>query len=160
MDALARCLELIRAQPNAALQAAEPRTDDWVILANVTGQDGVAFGEARDKIAMMLVNIANDTTSRAGPRPGTAPPLARLELLVAFLANFENANYPKGLAAIARTIAFFQNTPVFVLPNEGGETIAMHAADLALAEVSDVMRMMGVRYRPSVFYRLRGVPVG
>jgi hypothetical protein len=160
MDTLASCLELIRTQLNAALQAAEPGAEDWVILANVTGQDGVAFADARDKIAMMLVNIASDAAPRASPRPRTAPPPARLDLLVVFLANFENQNYPKGLAAIARTIAFFQKTPVFVAPNAGGETISMQATELTLAEVGNVMRMLGVNYRPSAFYRLRGVPVG
>src|SRR5215475_10943215 len=90
MDALAHSLELIRAQLNAALQAAEPRAADWVILANVTGQDGAAFADARDKIAMMLVHIANDATQRASARgpDGAPPPPAHLELLVAFLANF------------------------------------------------------------------------
>ena len=161
MDALAHSLELIRAQLNAALQAAEPRAEDWVILANVTGQDGAAFADARDKIAMMLVTITSDATQRASARgpDGAPPPAAHLEVLVAFLANFESANYPKGLAAIARTIAFFQKTQVFVAPDAGGATMQMHAAELTLAEVSDVMRMMGVRYRPSVFYRMRGVPV-
>jgi hypothetical protein len=160
MDALTSSLERIRAQLNAALQAAQPRPDDWVILANVTGQDGAVFEAARDKIVMTLVHIASDATLRASPNPAAPPPPARLELLVAFLANFENPNYAQGLAAIARTVAFFQRTRVLLAPDAGVEPIAVHAAGLTLAEVGGVMRMLGVNYRPSVFYKLRGVAVG
>ena len=159
MDALASSLELIRARLNAALQTAESRAEDWVILANVTGQDGRAFEDARDRIAMTLVHIAPDATRRAG-RPPAAPPPAGLEPLVMFLANFENRSYAQGLVAISRTIAFFEQTPVFPAPHAGGETMTMLAAGLTLEEVGGVMRMMGVRYRPCVFYRLRGVAVG
>lgn len=158
MDTLATSLELIRGQLDAALRAAEPRADDWVILTNVIGQDGVLFEDARDKVAMMLVNIASDATLRAAPNPGAAPP-ARLDLLVAFVANFENRDYAKGLTAIARTIAFFQQTPVFAAPDGGNTTLTMVAADLSLEHVGGVMAMLGLRYRPSVFYRLRGVSV-
>lgn len=161
MDTLAASLELIRAQLNAALQAAEPRADDWVSLTNVIGQDGVAFEDARDKVAMMLVNIASDATLRSAPNPAGVPPM-RLDLLVAFVANFENRDYAKGLTAIARTIAFFQQTPVFTVPGPGAGIgpLSMLAADLSLADVSGVMGMLGLRYRPSVFYQLRGVSVG
>ena len=159
MDTLATSLELIRGQLDAALQAAEPRADDWVILTNVIGQDGIAFEDARDKVAMMLVNIASDATLRAAPNPAEVPPM-RLDLLVAFVANFENRNYAKGLAAISRTIAFFQQTPAFAAPGAGTATLTMVAADLTLEEVARAMRMMGLSYRPSVFYQLRGVSVG
>ena len=159
MDTLATSLELIRGQLNAALQAAEPRADDWVILTNVIGQDGVLFEDARDKVAMLLVNIAGDATLRASPNPAGVPP-ARLDLLVAFVANFENRDCAKGLTAIARTIAFFRQTPVFTAPDAGVEPLSMLAADLSLADVGGVMAMLGLRYRPSVFYRLRGVSAG
>ena len=161
MDTLATSLELIRAQLNAALQAAEPRADDWVILTNVIGQDGVAFEDARDKVAMMLVNIAGDATLRSAPNPAGVPPM-RLDLLVAFVANFENRDYAKGLTAISRTIAFFQQTPVFAAPGAGAgvEPLSMLAADLSLEHVGGVMAMLGLRYRPSAFYQLRGVSAG
>ena len=159
MDTLATSLELIRAQLDAALQAAEPRADDWVILTNVIGQDGVLFEGARDKVAMMLVNIASDATLRPAPTPAGAPPM-RLDLLVAFVANFENRDYAKGLTAISRTIAFFQQTPVFAAPGAGVEPLSMLAADLSLEHVGGVMAMLGLRYRPSVFYQLRGVSAG
>ena len=159
MDTLAASLELIRAQLNAALQAAEPRAEDWVILTNVIGQDGVLFEDARDKVAMMLVNIASDATLRAAPNPAGLPTM-RLDLLVAFVANFENRDYAKGLTAISRTIAFFRQTPVFTAPGAGAATLTMVAADLSLEHVGGVMAMLGLRYCPSVFYRLRGVSAG
>ena len=158
MDALADSLELIRARLNAALQAAEQRADDWVVLSS--GQPAAAVEDARDTIAMVLVHIASDAAVRT-VADRAAPPSARLDLLVAFVANFENARYAQGLTAISRVISFFQQTPVFTLSGPGAHIgpLTMQIAGLSLADVGSVMQMLGISYRPSVFYRLRGVSV-
>jgi hypothetical protein len=165
MDALTTALEFIRARLNAALQAAEHRADDWVILSNIVGQDDVAFANTRGRIAMVLVNLAHGAVPSVGPSGGThpaAPSPVRVEPLIAFVANFEGQHYTQGLTAISRTIGFFHQTPVFTPPGPGASIgpLTMQAVDLSLADVSCVMEMMGVKYLPSVFYQLRGVSLG
>ena|SRR5258708_894339 len=163
MDALTTALEFVRARLNAALQAAEHRADDWVILSNIVGQDDIAFANARGRIAMVLVNLAQGAGAPVGPPGGThlVPSPARVEPLIAFVANFEGQHYAQGLTAMSRTIGFFHRTPVFT-PGPGASigSLTMQAVDLSLADVSCVMAMMGVKYLPSVFYQLRGVSVG
>ena len=156
MDALADSVELIRVRLNAALQAAEQRADDWVILSSAQPAAAV-----RDTISMMLVHISSDAAVRAAA-DRVAPPTARLDLLVAFVANFQNAHYAQGLTAISRVMSFFQQTPVFTPSGPGTHTgpLTMQLADLNVADAGTVMQMLGITYRPSVFYRLRGVSVG
>src|SRR5437762_2743311 len=122
MDALTTALEFIRARLNAALQAAEHRADDWVILSNIVGQDDVAFANARGRIAMVLVNLAQGGLSSVGPPGGMHPAVpssARVEPLIALVANFEGQHYAQGLTAMSRTIGFFHQTPAFT-PGSGG----------------------------------------
>lgn len=150
MEQIAGALELVRGKLNAALKAVQPRADDWVILSNPVGQNGAAFEAARGKIVMTLIGI---TQVNVQTPPGGAAN-ARLDLVLAFVANFENENYGKGLAAIERVIGFFHQTPVI---SGGVNPLQIQTENLSVADANGVLAAMGLRLLPCAFYRLHGV---
>lgn len=80
-----------------------------------------------------------------------------------FMANFSAKNYSDGLAAISYVISFFQQNPWFnqaSAPDLGPEInkISMEMANLDPVDINYVMGMLGTKYLPSVFYKLRLLP--
>ncbi len=92
------------------------------------------------------------------------PPLY-IDLFILFIANFYDRNYVQGLGMISRTISFFQQNPWFTrdtLPalGPGIDKITMEFTNLDLLEVNYLMGMLGTKYLPSVYYKLRMLPFG
>lgn len=80
-----------------------------------------------------------------------------------FMANFIEHSYPDGLAALSRLISFFQQTPVLNAQNTPGlspeiDQLTLDLENLSAVDVNYVMGMLGTRYLPSVFYKLRMIP--
>jgi len=159
MTTIATALELVRARLNAALQAAAPRADDWVILSNLMDQDGRPVEATRNKMVMTLAQIAPDAAFRNLPDPKAPSPASarRLALVIAFVANFESERYGEGLAAIARTIRFLDETPVFANDDPSGPPLNLTITSVDLSETNALCDRLGVRYLPAVFYSLRNV---
>lgn len=164
-------LELIRNRLNEYIKNSVPRPEDWVILANLLNTDGSAYEEARDKVVMFLANIQNDTTistfNRNVPIQNNqyavvTPPLY-LNLYVLFYANFQDKNYADGLGAISRVISFFQQNPAFThetLPDLEPDIpkLSFELTNLDATGLSYLMSLAGVKYLPSVYYRVRMIP--
>ncbi len=160
-------LELLRDRLDAALQAADPRSEEWVVLTSPVDIDGHGIERARNKIVMALVGLHLDV-GMSPPNPGagdrfasTTPP--NLKALVLFVANFADSNYPTGLGILSRTIEFFQQNPVFTHHRQRGipgETarITTHFVSLDLKQTSDLMRMLGMNYLPCALYEVRMLP--
>jgi hypothetical protein len=161
-------LELIREKLNDRLMAEDRRSEDWVILSNIVGLNGEPFPEARDKVVICLANIQSEEVTSAylpGAAVGSAGPgLVALplyiDLFVLFYANFEGRNYPEGLGVISRTIAFFQENPVFTrdnLPMLDGriDKLQFEFTNLDLAALHCLLRYMGAKYLPSAYYKVR-----
>lgn len=166
-DILRNALEVIRALANTHLQNLDGRAEDWIALTSPSDQDGMPNADTGNKIVMTVYNITAATTVSTYPTtlPGQAaasPPLY-LDLHLMFAANFAPANYGEGLAALSRLITYFQQTPIISHDNAPQlapsiNKLALEFANLGLADVRCVMDMLGTRYRPSVFYRLRMLP--
>ena len=80
-----------------------------------------------------------------------------------FMANFAEKSYADGLAALSRLIGFFQQNPFFnaqtapaLDPAIGKLTLDLES--MSPVDVNYVMSMLGVRYLPSAFYKLRMIP--
>jgi hypothetical protein len=166
MDSIRTVLELIRGELNTFLQNADRREEDWVILSNVVDHEGHAFESAKDKIVITLANITHETVTLAGNQPpgqggaGAVHPPLYIDLFLLFLANFRDRNYLEGLSLISRTIGFFQQNPVFTRANMPGldhgiDKLTMELTNLSLSEIRDLMSMLGMKYLPSVCYKLR-----
>jgi hypothetical protein len=170
MALLQSVLDLLRARLDAAFQISDARSEEWVVLTNPVDPDGRVSEGARNKVVMTLVGLQSETTM--APIPGlalgpgdqfarVAPPL-HLNVFVLFIANFVDSNYPTGLAMLSRVIAFFQQNPVFTADRLPGlpaevEKVALDFFNLDLMQTNYLMSMLGLKYLPSVLYRLRMV---
>lgn len=162
MAILQSTLDQLRARLEAALQISDPRAEEWVALTNAVDIDGRVSESARNKIVMMLVGLQTDPTVRNTPPVNPAgvkvtPPL-HLNVFVMFFANFTGSNYATGLRMISRVLVFFHQNPIFVpdpLPGRPDENIALDFANLDLMQTNDLMAMLGLKYLPSAFYRLK-----
>lgn len=171
MSAIQTTLELIRQKLNEYFRNADPKEEDWVILSNVVNHEGHPYEQAKDKVVMFLTNIQHETTistyNRAVPVKGdqyalVAPPLY-INLFVLFFANFYDKNYPEGLGMISRTISFFQQNPWFTHDNLPGmdpiiDKLTFEMTNLDMTALNYLMGLMGTKYLPSAFYKIRMIP--
>lgn len=164
-------LELIRQRLNEYFQVADPAVEDWVILSNLVDQDGHSFEAARNKIVIFLANIQHDTTigtwNAAAPsganRFAVIQPTLYINLFLLFFANFSGQNYPQGLGMISRTIQFFQENPFFTHQNLPDlpppiDKLAFEFTNLDAVGLNYLMGLAGVKYLPSVYYKVRMIP--
>ena len=164
MVAIPTTLELIRQKLNT--QTTVPGNEDWVILTNIVDHEGHVSEQAKNKVVMSLANIRYETVisdyNRAIPDNNIhfiAPPLY-IDLYVLFFANFSDRNYLQGLALISETISFFQKNPWFTDKTLPGldpaiDKLSFEMVNLDLADLNYVMDMMGAKYLPSVYYKVR-----
>lgn len=170
MDLIRNSLETICGLANAHLENLDRRGDAWIVLTSPTDHSGQPSEHARDKIVMCVCNISRETfiSNYAPAKTGgdsfavVNPPLY-IDLQILFMANFSGNNYSDGLAALSRVIAYFQQTPSLTQQNAPGlapgiDKLTMELENVSPAEVNYVMGMLGTRYLPSVFYKLRMLP--
>jgi hypothetical protein len=176
MDLLKNTLTTICGISNTYLNNLDPRQDAWVILTSIVDHDGTTNKMTRGKIVMVVYNITREVfastyapSQMAGPGaksssglPVSAPPLY-LDIHLMFMANFIEQSYPDGLAALSGLISFFQQTPVLNAQNTPGlspeiDQLTLDLENLSAVDVNYVMGMLGTRYLPSVFYKLRMIP--
>ncbi|MFN6251908.1 MAG: DUF4255 domain-containing protein [Acetobacteraceae bacterium] len=176
MDLIRNALKTICDQANTYLANIDPRPDSWVVLTSLVDHGGAINDSARDKIVMVVYNITRDAfassyqpTAPASPGanhrqglPVTAPPLY-LNVHLMFMANFTEDAYPDGLAALSRVIEYFQQTSTFTPQNAPKlspeiDQLALEFENLTTIDVNYVMSMLGTRYLPSAFYKLRMIP--
>jgi len=170
MSSVRGVLESIRKLANEYMQNLDRRADDWVVLTSSVYHDGSVNDSIRDKVVMTLYNITRENiVSSYSPTKGGVdsfavvnPPIY-IDLHLAFMANFAAHNYPDGLSAISGIISFFQQNPWFNqanAPDLGPEIdkITLEMSSLDPVEVNYVMGMLGTKYLPCVFYKLRMLP--
>lgn len=176
MDAIRNVLEIICDLANAHLQNLYGRPDEWVTLTSLVDHGGSVNEAARNKIVMSLYNLTREASVSSYqatlPPSGSgtsadglavvSPPLY-LNAHVMFMANFTEASYADGLAALSRLIGCFQQTPwitadsVPELPPEISK-LTLDFENLVPVDVNYVMGMLGTRYLPSAFYKVRLIP--
>jgi hypothetical protein len=171
MAVIQTTLELIRRRLSDTLKVADPSGEDWVILSNIVDQTGQPFPNAQDKLVMCLANIQHETIistyQRGVPveneRFAVLPPPLYIDLFVLFYANFAERNYAEGLGMISRTIAYFQQNPWFTRDNLPAmdpviDKLTFEFSNLDLMSLNYLMGIMGVKYLPSVYYKVRMIP--
>lgn len=168
MDLIPNALENVRQRLNGFLQNANPRNDEWVALTSVLDQKGQEVPEAIDKVVMFLANITHETTlgtytptipSGSSKYAVVSPPLY-INLYVLFYANLA---YKVALSAISATISFFQQTPTFTRDTLPGldpqiDKLSFEFTNLEITDLNYVMGLLGTKYLPSVYYKVRLLP--
>lgn len=174
-DLIRNALETISGLANAYLENLDRRGDAWISLTSLVDHNGTLNQGARDKIVMCIYNITRETISTdqstlSGGRKVDAaaglaivsPPLF-IDIHLMFMANFTEKNYSDGLAALSRLIGYFQQTPFYDASNAPGldpafDKLTLEFENLSPVDVNCVMSMLGTRYLPSAFYKLRMIP--
>lgn len=172
MSDIRQVLELIRQRLDETLRNTVPRAEEWVVLSNLVDVEGRPYDGAKDKVVMFLANVQHETVistySRTVPAKdadgyvAVAPPLY-IDLFVLFLANFQDRNYPEGLATISRVISFFQQNPWFTSDSLPGLPVAVgkltfEFTNLEMTELNYLMGLCGAKYLPSAYYKVRMLP--
>lgn len=158
----------LASQLNQQLKANSPLIEDVVVVSSLVELDGGVTPNANNKLVLTLVNIERDTMPF---RPATASrgrderqlqygaPLY-LNLYLMMSANFGAGNYTEALKYISMAIGFFQQRPVFDQQNSPGldrriEKLALDIENLAISDLNNVWSLLGGRYLPSMFYKVR-----
>lgn len=176
MDLLKNALETVYGLASMYLENIDHRGDGWLTLTSLVGHNGALNQNASDKIVMCVYNITRETTvntyqrnmaASQNERPSDAyaivnPPLF-LDVHLMFMANFAESKYGDGLAVLSRLISFFQQAPYFNRDNAPQlapeiDKLTLEFENLNPVDVNYVMGMLGTRYLPSAFYKLRMIP--
>lgn len=175
-DLIRNALETVCGLANTYLENLDRRGDAWITLTSLVDHNGTLNQGARDKIVMCVYNITREVTistyqqtTASGSKKGAvdsltvvAPPLY-IDVHLMFMANFTEKNYSDGLAALSRLIGYFQQNPFYSQDNAPGldpafDKITLEFENLSPVDVNYVMSMLGTRYLPSAFYKLRMIP--
>ncbi len=160
-------LEGIQAQLNRAFPGVDATGED-VVVSNLADNTGAMTPGTENRLVMCLTNIQHETAvgtyNHAKPVVDdlfsvSATPIY-INLSVLFYANFSGENYAQGLSAVSRTISFFQQTPFFNsdnMPELDGvvDKLTLELISLDLEGLGHLMNLLGVKYLPSVYYKIR-----
>ncbi|GGC76774.1 DUF4255 domain-containing protein [Undibacterium terreum] len=146
--------------------------EDVVVVSNLVELDGSVAPGANNKLVLTLVNIEKDTMpfrpdpmtrSRDQRQLQYSAPLY-LNLYLMMSANFGAGNYAESLKYISHAIGFFQQRPVFDQQNSPGldariEKLILDIENLGIPDLNNLWSLLGGRYLPSMFYKLRMITV-
>ncbi len=171
MSEIRGTLETIRKRLNEFLWNATPREGDWVVLSDLVDLEGNPVAEAQNKLVIFLAGIQRETAIStynpnvpiAGNRFALVAPPLYIDLLLLFYANFSGKSYAEGLSTISRTIVFFQQNASFTRDTLPGldpriDKLSFELTNLEPVDRSHLMGLAGVKYLPSVYYKMRMIP--
>ena len=152
------------------LQRRLGETESRVVLSPLFEQDGTVPNRIDNKLVLMLVNIEKDTAAKnetakgfGGQKLATRPPL-HLNLHLLLAASFGDGNYTEALGFISDAAGFLQNRAVITHENSPDldpriERLTLEIENLTVPELSNLWGMLGGRYLPSIFYKMRMITI-
>jgi hypothetical protein len=171
MSDIRRTLELVRDRLDEFLSSDDPRPEGVVALASAADPDGKVYEGATNMLVMSLANVQreitvstyNRTTPVADNKYAVLAPPLYVDLFVLFYANFHGRRYSEGLGLLSRTISFFQQNPWFTHRNLPGlprvvDKLTFELTNLELTDLNHLLGMLGLKYLPSVYYKVRLLP--
>lgn len=146
--------------------------EDVAVVSNLVELDGSVTPNANNKLVLTLVNVEKDTVPyrpSGGVRglddrllQNNAPLFLNLYVMVS--ANFGAGNYSEALKYISQAVAFFQMKPVLDQRNSPGldrriDRLVLDIENLPIPDLNNLWSLLGGRYLPSMFYKVRMVTV-
>jgi hypothetical protein len=146
--------------------------EDVAVVSNLVELDGSVTPNANNKLVLTLVNVEKDTVPyrpSGGVRglddrllQNNAPLFLNLYVMVS--ANFGAGNYTEALKYISQAVAFFQMKPVLDQRNSPGldrriDRLVLDIENLPIPDLNNLWSLLGGRYLPSMFYKVRMVTV-
>ena len=144
--------------------------EDIVVVSDLTDIDGSTPTNMNNKVVISLVNIEKDYSFKNQPlfNPGFFSGISHtslsLNLNIVVVACFSSSNYMESLKYLSATTHYFQSTPVFDHHNSpdlnaGIEKLILDIENLKLHELSSLWGILGGKYLPSIFYKVRAITV-
>lgn len=153
---------------NAHLATLYGVSEDLVVLAPLSDSEGRPSAETRNRLAMFLTNIAEDSVPRAGHKATRGPmgetrPI-HLDIYFMLASGHDPEIYGEGLKLISSALLFFQSNPVLnparvpEMP-AGINQLTIEISNLRVEEVGQLWGNLGGRYVPSVMFKMRSVMI-
>ena len=160
-------LPVVGAELNNYLKSQFDLDQDRLVLSNVMNQDGTSALEGSNKVVFSLINVEEESTLKAktgtpftGGSFTSGGPDIHLNLTVMFSAIFQGKNYVESLKFLSGIIYFFQSILVFNSSKTTGlsssiDKVCFDILTMPLNELHSVFHMLGMKYAPSVLYKVR-----
>jgi hypothetical protein len=138
---------------------------DRVALAGLVDSKGDVNGDARDVIALSLVNVEEERIGRSmeryertdDDRVRRIEPEIRLNLYLLFVANF--TDHAEALKAVDEVVSYFQNTPFVeyadIEESDRSGRVVFELVTLTFEQINHLWGALGAKYMPSVLYKAR-----
>ncbi len=136
--------------------------EDMVLLTNPVDLKGNVNPQIENKLCVFLQHIEEERLIKNGAYQtggGINPPM-HFSLYLMFVANFPDPNYLESLRYISLVLTYFQGMRVFDRGNSpllslNVEKVSMEYTNLDLKELTNVWSLQGMKYMPSVLYKLK-----
>lgn len=163
---LDKALILIAARLNDFIHKRVDLDESIVEVASPVSPDGVMPVEANDKVLLFVANISKDTLTKAQHYKTVQSGSVRhreplhLNLYIYIAANFHPARYSEALYFLSLAIQCLQECPIIdrsVVADmpKGLDKLVLDIENTDLNEVSNLWGILGGKYLPSVFYKVR-----
>lgn len=158
------CLRLICERVNEYLQSQFKVSEDLVVLSPLADASGEQAAATRNRIAMFLLNMSQDTVPRqhrpAQPAEVRMAPPVHLDVYFMMAAAHDPDLYLEGLKQISAAMMFFQAYPLLTPQNLSGlppqiSQLSVEMVNLKVEDLSQLWSNLGGRYLPSVTYKIR-----
>lgn len=159
-------LKLICDRLNAHLSALFSVSEDLVAIGPLNDAEGKPTAEARNRLAIFVTNLAQDSMPRNGTTRGTAQigqarPV-HLDIYFMLASGHDAEIYEEGLKLVSAALMFFQSNPVMTPQNTpemptGISQLSIDIANLKVEEIGQLWGNLGGRYVPSVMFKVRSV---
>lgn len=163
---LDKALSIIAAKVNAFIHKQADLDENIVEIASPVSPDGVMPVEANDKLLIFVANISKDSLTQNGHyKTLTSGSLKKrdplhLNLYIFIAANFHPARYVEALSFLSMAVQCLQENAVIdrsVVADmpAGLDKLILDIVNTDLNEVSNLWSILGGKYLPSVFYKVR-----
>ena len=162
-----RALHVTVERLNGHLAARFRTGEPVVVLAPLTDAEGKPADAVKNRLALFVVNIAEDTVPRNGQGPRasaggitrTARPI-HLDIYAVLASAHEPDRYLEGLKLLSAALLYFQAQPVLTAQGApdlppGLDRLSYELANLRIDEISQLWSNLGGRYVPSVLFKIR-----
>jgi hypothetical protein len=136
--------------------------EDMVVLTNPVDLKGNLNTQIDNKLCVFLQHLEEERLIKNGSyqaNSGMNPPM-HFSLYLMFVANFPDPNYLEALRYISLVLEYFQGIRVFDKSNTpmlsaNVDKISLEYVNLDFKELSNVWGLIGLKYMPSVIYKLK-----